>query len=237
LLYILKILFPQRLYLLRGNHECDSVCAAYGFKGDCLRYLSDALYNEFLDSFLRLPYAAVVNSRYFCVHGGISPLLKTVATIAQLPKPAPADQQLQKDLLWSDPDADSKKFRYSDRGSGFFFGEKSLDTFLDANGLALLIRSHEPQREGFRWSLPRCLTVFSTTNHQGMGNTGAVVVVSAGGEPEIHTSRPIAKGEKWRRKVTVPDWLMLAIGGTNEDLGGGENAIDRMKENADGVMG
>jgi diadenosine tetraphosphatase ApaH/serine/threonine PP2A family protein phosphatase len=221
-LYILKILFPDRLFLLRGNHECDSVSATRGFKGDCVRYLSEPLYREFIDSFLRLPYAAVLNSQVFCVHGGISPLLTSVETIAAIPKPGAAEQGLQKDLLWSDPDARSDGFTHSDRGSGFLFDEECLNNFLDANGLTLLIRSHEPQREGFRKSLQRCLTIFSTTDYQGMGNVGAVVAVSAGGEYDVHTFRAVPKSGRGRRRLAVPDWLLEAVARAGEGATGGE---------------
>ena len=39
LLLSLKILYPQRCFLIRGNHEFDTMCAQYGFKKEF--YISD----------------------------------------------------------------------------------------------------------------------------------------------------------------------------------------------------
>lgn len=38
LLFSLKIKFPNKYYLLRGNHEFDSLCSVYGFKKEILNY-------------------------------------------------------------------------------------------------------------------------------------------------------------------------------------------------------
>ncbi|KAK8876142.1 hypothetical protein M9Y10_006331 [Tritrichomonas musculus] len=38
LLFALKILRPNNFYLLRGNHEFDSMCSQYGFKDEILNY-------------------------------------------------------------------------------------------------------------------------------------------------------------------------------------------------------
>lgn len=38
LLFALKVLYPDRFYLLRGNHEFDDICSNYGFKKEILDY-------------------------------------------------------------------------------------------------------------------------------------------------------------------------------------------------------
>lgn len=38
LLFTLKILYPNKIYLLRGNHEFDAMCSQYGFKKEILNY-------------------------------------------------------------------------------------------------------------------------------------------------------------------------------------------------------
>ena len=38
LLFALKIMHPNKYYLLRGNHEFDSMCSIYGFKKEILNY-------------------------------------------------------------------------------------------------------------------------------------------------------------------------------------------------------
>jgi predicted phosphodiesterase len=117
MLYSLKVLFPSNIYLIRGNHECESVTAVYGFKREVCRRFSVQVYQKFVKSFSHLPYAAVVNNKYFCVHGGISPDLASVDEIADIEKPQiSAASSLANDMVWSDP-LDVNGFVKSDRGT------------------------------------------------------------------------------------------------------------------------
>lgn len=38
LLFALKVIYPNKFYLLRGNHEFDAMCSEYGFKKEILNY-------------------------------------------------------------------------------------------------------------------------------------------------------------------------------------------------------
>ena len=38
LLFSLKIMYPETFYLIRGNHEFDSLCSQYGFKDEIINY-------------------------------------------------------------------------------------------------------------------------------------------------------------------------------------------------------
>ena len=38
ILFALKVMFPDMFYLIRGNHEFDSVCCKYGFKNEIINY-------------------------------------------------------------------------------------------------------------------------------------------------------------------------------------------------------
>jgi len=52
------------------------------------------------------------------------------------------------EMLWSDP-GPNKGLMPSKRGVGVAFGEDVTEKFLKANGLELLIRSHECKDEGY----------------------------------------------------------------------------------------
>ncbi|EAX98428.1 Ser/Thr protein phosphatase, putative [Trichomonas vaginalis G3] len=83
LLFSLYCLYPEHIVLLRGNHECRSTNANYGFKQQVLDfYHSEDLWESFNSVFDYLPIAAVVNNTYFCVHGGISPSITSVEKLA-----------------------------------------------------------------------------------------------------------------------------------------------------------
>ncbi|KAK8891551.1 hypothetical protein M9Y10_028764 [Tritrichomonas musculus] len=191
LLLCLKILYPTSLYMIRGNHECESVTSVYGFKRDCSRRFGPSMYSDynipgiankvyrkFMKCFMHLPYAAVINDAYFCVHGGISPYLKSLKDISELIKPMiSADSELASDMVWSDPLESSKGFQPSDRGTGYFFNDKKLNVFLNENGLKKLIRSHESCMDGVDFPLDNCITIFSNTDYCGMNNRAAVLVI------------------------------------------------------------
>lgn len=63
------------------------------------------LWQQFGGFFNCLPAAAVVGGKIFCVHGGLSPNLKTLENIKRLTRPVetPATGLLC-DLVWADPD-------------------------------------------------------------------------------------------------------------------------------------
>ncbi|GMR62522.1 hypothetical protein PMAYCL1PPCAC_32717, partial [Pristionchus mayeri] len=76
-LFCIKMLFPDRVFLLRGNHEFVDVNKKGLYKDFQNRYsdkdLAFKLYHIVNEAFAYLSIAAIVDNCYFCVHGGISP--------------------------------------------------------------------------------------------------------------------------------------------------------------------
>jgi serine/threonine-protein phosphatase 2B catalytic subunit len=65
---------------------------------------STEAYEACMKCFDCLPLAAVMNGQFFCVHGGLSPELLTVADIQKLNRFVEPDESgALCDLLWSDP--------------------------------------------------------------------------------------------------------------------------------------
>ena len=60
-------------------------------------------FNEFINVFDCLPFAAIVNKKMFCVHGGISQHLESIDELKQIRRPTKVSGKLLNDLLWSDP--------------------------------------------------------------------------------------------------------------------------------------
>jgi len=133
-----------------------------------------------VNSFLALPLAAVVNNKFLCVHGGLSPDLKTIDDINQLKRNRETPNNgLLCDILWSDPASDfnnsSKDALFqqnSVRGCSYQYNYNSVVKFLKRNNLVSIIRAHEVQLEGYRFykpspnsSLPSLITIFSAPNY------------------------------------------------------------------------
>ena len=71
LLY-LKIVYPNRIYLLRGNHESKAMTSIYNFRKECIYKYDLEIYQEFLSVFNSLPLAAIISNSIFLSHAGIS---------------------------------------------------------------------------------------------------------------------------------------------------------------------
>ncbi|KAL6638623.1 hypothetical protein ACP70R_023734 [Stipagrostis hirtigluma subsp. patula] len=183
LLLAYKLRYPEHFFLLRGNHECASVNRIYGFYDECKRRYSVRLWRLFTDCFNCLPVAALVDARVLCVHGGISPHLRSLDQIRDLPRPADVpDAGLLCDLLWSDPSAAVRGWAPNhERGVSCTFGADVLADFLSRNDLDLVCRAHQVVEDGYEFFADRQLvTVFSAPNYCGeFDNDGAIMSVDA----------------------------------------------------------
>ncbi len=163
-----KISSPETCIMLRGNHETLTMNTYYGFLDAVVRKYGLKTYKTILNTFTMIPYTMILNGRVFCVHGGLPKGLTTINQLENLPRgQEDPDHPLVFQLLWNDPREGLKGFEESDRGVGaFYFGEDVFTSFMDRNGLKLMIRSHEPQPDGYRFLFnKRLLTVFSCRHY------------------------------------------------------------------------
>ncbi|KXS12312.1 Metallo-dependent phosphatase [Gonapodya prolifera JEL478] len=200
LLVLYKLLHPQRVTLVRGNHESRAVTQTYGFYAECVRkYGGAAVWQHFTDLFDYLVLAVVVENTVFCVHGGLSPVVHTIDQISvvdrfrELPHEGPIA-----DLVWSDPmenyptasahspggsdpisAMERPEFGLSPRGAGYLFGKEAVRKFLEVNGLAHVTRAHQLCQEGYRIMYGNLLsTVWSAPNYcYRCGNLASVLEV------------------------------------------------------------
>ncbi|KAH8484648.1 hypothetical protein POPTR_016G142700v4 [Populus trichocarpa] len=182
LLLAYKIKFPDNFFLLRGNHECASINRIYGFYDECKRRFSVRLWKTFTDCFNCLPVAAVVDDKILCMHGGLSPEMDSLDQIRAIERPADVpDQGLLCDLLWSDPDRDTKGWGDNDRGVSYTFGADRVTEFLKKHDLDLVCRAHQVVEDGYEFFADRQLvTIFSAPNYCGeFNNAGALMCVDA----------------------------------------------------------
>lgn len=163
LLVALKIRYPARITILRGNHESRQITQVYGFYDECLRKYGNAnVWKFFTDLFDYLPLTALIDNQIFCLHGGLSPSIDTLDNIRALDRiqEVPHEGPMC-DLLWSDPD-DRCGWGISPRGAGYTFGQDISEAFNHNNGLTLVARAHQLVMEGYNWSQDRnVVTIFS----------------------------------------------------------------------------
>ena len=210
----LKARWPERITLLRGNHESRQVTTraahararavnagltrrwaaggrsgiaqvtqVYGFYDECVRKYGNvnpwrycvearsaaarARSDRFAardpaaaaaarrarnaQVFDHLSIAALVDNRVLCVHGGLSPQIRTVDQIRTIERVQEIPVQGSFcDLMWSDPEESTDTWRISPRGAGYVFGAKVATEFNRANGLELIARAHQLVMEGYK---------------------------------------------------------------------------------------
>ncbi|BGP26709.1 serine/threonine protein phosphatase Pzh1 [Rhodotorula toruloides] len=181
LLLCYKVKYPENFFLLRGNHECANVTRVYGFYDECKRRCNIKVWKTFIDVFNCLPIAAVVASKIFCVHGGLSPSLSSMDDIRRISRPTDVpDYGLLNDLLWSDPSDTALDWEDNERGVSYCFGKSVIGAFLARYDFDLICRAHMVVEDGYEfWNDRTLVTIFSAPNYCGeFDNFGACMSVS-----------------------------------------------------------
>lgn len=182
LLLCYKIKYPENFFLLRGNHECANVTRVYGFYDECKRRCNIKIWKTFIDVFNCLPIAAVVASKIFCVHGGLSPSLSSMDDIRRISRPTDVpDYGLLNDLLWSDPSDTALDWEDNERGVSYCFGKTVIAAFLARYDFDLICRAHMVVEDGYEfWNERTLVTIFSAPNYCGeFDNFGSIMSVSS----------------------------------------------------------
>jgi serine/threonine-protein phosphatase PP1 catalytic subunit len=195
LLLSLKVKNPYHIFLLRGNHECSMVNEHYGFKNECERIFGKKkgieIWLEINAVFQWMPLAAVIQDKILCLHGGLSPELKTLSQLRAIKREQIyniPDSGLVCDILWSDPEKSGDPWSPSDRGVSYFFNPVVVADFCKKNDLDLICRAHQLVDNGYEFFCEKkMITVFSAPNYCGnCGNKGAVLKIDRDLNCEIH---------------------------------------------------
>jgi serine/threonine-protein phosphatase 6 catalytic subunit len=182
LLLCLKLKYPAHITLLRGNHETRQITTVYGFYDETIRKYGNANpWKYCTEVFDYLGIGAVVEGKIFCIHGGLSPEIKTLDQIRlidrrmEIPHEGPFC-----DLMWSDPE-EIETWAMSPRGAGWIFGSRVTSEFNHINELELVARAHQLVMDGFKyWFKEQSLvTVWSAPNYcYRCGNVASILNVN-----------------------------------------------------------
>lgn len=183
-LMLLKARYPDKMTLLRGNHETRQITQVYGFYDECLnKYGNVNVWRACTRVFDLLSVAALIDNSILCVHGGLSPEVPTIDQIRTIDRQQEVPHQGGFcDLVWSDPD-DVDSWQTSPRGAGYLFGQRQTEEFVELNGIELIARAHQLVLEGLRYQHDQKLvTVWSAPNYcYRCGNVAAVLDVTTSG--------------------------------------------------------
>mmetsp|Transcript_17758 Transcript_17758/g.39368 ORF Transcript_17758/g.39368 Transcript_17758/m.39368 type:complete len:315 (+) Transcript_17758:101-1045(+) len=189
LLLALKVRYPDRITLIRGNHESRQITQVYGFYDECLKkYGSVNVWRYCTEIFDYLSLSAIIDDKVFCVHGGLSPAINTLDQIRVIDRKqeVPHDGAMC-DLMWSDPE-DIEGWGLSPRGAGYLFGADVVAKFNEINHIDLIARAHQLVMEGYKTMFPSkngkdqhqdsLVTVWSAPNYcYRCGNQAAIMEV------------------------------------------------------------
>ena len=183
LLLCLKLKYPNCITLLRGNHETRGVTSVYGFYEETMRkYGNSNPWKYCTEVFDYLGIGAVIEGKIFCIHGGLSPQIKTLDQIRlidrrmEVPHEGPFS-----DLMWSDPE-DIETWAVSPRGAGYLFGHRVTSEFNQINDLDLVARAHQLVMDGFKYWFKdsNLVTVWSAPNYcYRCGNVASILQINS----------------------------------------------------------
>jgi len=162
----LKEMFPERVILMRGNHEGppDLLASPHDLpiqmKNKFKEKGSEA-YLKLRELYTHLYTGVIIKDRVVLLHGGAPSQATSINDIAYAHETHPRERHLE-EILWNDPWKGIKGTIASPRGAGRLFGEDITNKLLTMLNVKALIRGHQSCPDGYK-SIHggRVLTLFS----------------------------------------------------------------------------
>ena len=206
LLLCLKIKYPDKIFLLRGNHECEALNKMYGFFDECKRRLSIKCFKKIITLFNIMPISALINENILCMHGGLSKDLQNIEQINKILRPTDIPNEgLLCDILWSDPNESlNEDFGSNERNISVTFSKDVVKNFLEKNNLDLICRAHQVVEEGFEFFADmKLVTIFTAPNYMGeFDNNGGILEVGEDLLCKFHVLRPNFERNGNKKRIT-----------------------------------
>lgn len=140
----LKVKYPDKIILIRGNHETREINTRYGFYEAVVRRFGMKIFEEYNRIFSKLPLAVLTWNKFFGVHGGIPEGLNHINEINGLADEIDPINKITFQLLWNDPVEKNNWFTKNMRGGNSKrFGAHAAKYFMETHGIDLIVRAHE----------------------------------------------------------------------------------------------
>ncbi|EGD85127.1 serine/threonine-protein phosphatase [Trichophyton rubrum D6] len=170
LLLCLKARYPNKITLVRGNHESRQITQVYGFYDECVqKYGNASVWKACCQVFDFMTLGVIVDGKVLCLHGGLSPEIRTLDQVRIVARAQEIPHEgAFCDLVWSDPDeTEDLTWAVSPRGAGWLFGSRVADEFCAVNDLNLIARAHQLVNEGYKYHFDSqaMVTVWSAPNY------------------------------------------------------------------------
>ena len=171
----LKLVYPENLFLLMGNHEAHGVMQFY--PADFWEQLDRDLYKPYASVLMKLPLAAFTTNGIIALHGAL-PDVKSLEDTNEIRVGSEAWRQ----IIWGDWQELSGGSLGDDVFSGRpqFGGDYFRET-MDRFGKNVLIRSHQPTAPQAMYDR-RCLTIFTSSAYRLYVPERTVAIVDLGRE-------------------------------------------------------
>ncbi|OHT05297.1 Serine/threonine-protein phosphatase PP1 isozyme 5 [Tritrichomonas foetus] len=169
LVFALKLIYPEFIHVIRGDHETKDVCLLKEFHNDLLADYDDKLFFPCIKAFSQIPLAAIIDNKFICLSGGFGPNILDITTVDFIKRPAIIlnDPNLI-EILFSDPTEYLPMFMPSSRGFGNLFGENAVSEFLKVNKFQGLIRGRQFEEEGVKMYFNQtCASVCTASGERG----------------------------------------------------------------------
>ncbi len=179
----LKLDKPDRIILLRGNHETPLANRFYGFESLVIEMYDSKIYRKFAEVFSMMPYAALKDN-VLALHGGIARKLRSLDDIRNLRKGIVEPYRectLALEILWNDPSEDVEWFGPSMRGEGIYvFGPRAYESFARSNQIDFMVRAHQVFINGYNWYFNRRILSIFSARHYGVDIDAKYAILEGG---------------------------------------------------------
>lgn len=147
----MKAMFPDRVILIRGNHETREINSRFDFYESVIRRYGMATFEKYNRIFAKLPLAVLTWNHIFAVHGGIPEGLEHLNDLNGFDDEIDPENRITFQLLWNDPIEKDGHFFHNFRGKySQRFGNDAFKYFKDKHAISLIVRAHEPQKFGVK---------------------------------------------------------------------------------------